>query len=315
MKEFEISQRFLDYYKNLGYQLLPSASLMDDSIPMSFVMSAGLVQIELSLARNRVKSDNKFTLMQNCFRHFDLDRVGTDDLHLSFFNMLGAFEFVEKRKADTVHQMWKLATSVLGIDATRVWASYFQGGIIEGNNISEDSAVRQAWQRIGIPSERIVGLGPKDNYWIQGKGLNSENSEYKCGPNTELFFDRGENCRCRSRCQPGCKCGRFIEFSNSLFIHYKINQQNGKFEKLDNTFSETVIGTERVAMILQKVKSIFEIESFQKVINIVHQYVTESDLDISLVAESERLITDHLKALYFLIADGAPHPGKMVEIG
>src|SRR6185369_12905461 len=123
-------------------------------------------------------------LVQDCFRHFDLDKVGTDDFHLSIFEMPGAFKFGPNGKADTVKQMWHLATSVLGIDRNRLWASYFRGGSILGNELKEDEIVQQSWLGLGLPASRVIGLGAKDNFWLQGKGFSKGDITQKSGPNT-----------------------------------------------------------------------------------------------------------------------------------
>jgi alanyl-tRNA synthetase len=310
MRTSEIRQRFIDYYKAEDYWLLPRASMLDDSIPMSFVMSAGLVQVEQSLAKQNARDSNRFVLIQDCFRHFDLDKVGKDDSHLSIFEMPGAFKFGPDGKIDTVQKMWYLATSVLGINKYRLWASYFHGGEILGNEMPEDEIVRRTWLELGLSPDHIVGLGYKDNFWLQGKGFSGSDIVRKSGPNTELFYDRGEDKACGIHCLPGCKCGRFMEFSNSLFICYEVNPDNGKFKHLDDPFSETVIGTERVAMILQGRDSVFEIDSYRPILDTIHKFIPADTLDYPWVVESERVIADHLKALYLLVADDAPAPGK-----
>lgn len=300
----------MDFYASMGHRVLPRAPMLDDSIPMSFVMSAGLVQVEQSLARLQVRDSNQFVLVQDCFRHFDLDKVGIDDYHLSIFEMPGAFKFGPNGKVETVQRMWQLATSVMGIDRDCLWATYFGGGRVLNDDLPEDEVIYQAWVDTGLPLERIIGLGYGDNYWVQGGGINGEETTQRSGPNTELFFDKGKDKACGSNCRPGCKCGRFVEFSNSLFIRYELNPDNGKFESMDDPFSETVIGTERVAMILQGKKSVFDIDGYKPIIDAIHGFVDANDRDESLVAASVRVIADHLKALYLLVADGAPPPGK-----
>ncbi|HJS18226.1 MAG TPA: alanine--tRNA ligase-related protein, partial [Anaerolineales bacterium] len=128
MNIVEIRQRFVGYYENMGYLSLPGAPMLDPSIPMSFVMSAGLVQVENSLAKSTKRVGNQYVLVQNCFRHFDLEKVGTDDIHLSLFEMPGAFVFGSDGKDGTVKRMWNLATAVLGLDKEHIWVSYLKGG-------------------------------------------------------------------------------------------------------------------------------------------------------------------------------------------
>ncbi|HEX5838391.1 MAG TPA: alanine--tRNA ligase-related protein, partial [Anaerolineales bacterium] len=177
----EIRQSFVGYYEGMGYQLLPSASMIDPSIPMSFVMSAGLVQVENSIAKAAKRDGNQFVLVQSCFRHFDLEKVGTDDIHLSLFEMPGAFVFGPDGKSGTVQRMWTLATQILGIDKDRIWVSYFKGGEVKGQHLEEDKATYQAWMDIGIDRNHIVGLSADNNYWLQRKGIEELGLSQKCG--------------------------------------------------------------------------------------------------------------------------------------
>lgn len=311
MQTSQIRQKFVEFYEAENYYLLPRAPLLDDSIPMSFVMSAGLVQVERSLSRSQTRDGDKYLLVQDCFRHFDIDKVGTDDFHLSVFEMPGAFKFGPIDKAETIKRMWQLATKILKIDKDRLWASYFKGGnILNNNEIPKDNIVCQTWIDVGLPAERVIGLGVKDNYWLQGKGINDEDIARKSGPNTELFYDRGLDKSCGSTCLPGCKCGRFVEFSNSLFICYEVNPKDGKFEYLADPFSETVIGVERVAMILQGCDSVFDTDSYKSILKAIQEFVKIDDVYLPWVKESKRVLADHLKALYLLVADNAPPPGK-----
>ena len=309
MDSLTISQRFTEYYMARGFHLLPRAPMLDASIPMSFVMSAGLVQIETSLTHFSNRPSNRFVLVQNCFRHFDLTMVGGDSIHLSFFEMPGAFTFGPNNKNETIQSMWFLATSVLGIEPNQIWVTYFKGGNILGNNQPEDISTRNSWLNLGVPKERIVGLGT-NNFWIQGRSVEKMSTPRKCGPNTELFFDRGVEKSCGTGCQPGCGCERFIEFSNSLFIAYILDEQERELHPISEPFTETVIGTERVAMILQDAPTVFDIDRYRSIMDTIRSFTQKRDLPNEISLSSERVIADYIKALYFLIADGAPPPGK-----
>jgi alanyl-tRNA synthetase len=284
--------------------------MLHPSIPMSFVMSAGLVQVETSLARTEDRPGDQFVLVQECFRHFDLDKVGTDDIHLSLFEMPAAFVFGSNGKAETIRQIWTLATESLGIDQNRVWVSYFKGGRVLDDYLPGDEATRRAWIEAGVPENRIVGLSTHENYWVQGGGIDGMETPRKAGPNTELFYDRGAERACGTGCRPGCQCGRFVEFANSLFICRELDDQSGFLRPMAEPFVETVIGTERVAMILQDTRSVFEIDSYRPIIDTIHSFVHRHDLPESLVTASEHVIADYVKALYILVMDGAPPPGK-----
>jgi alanyl-tRNA synthetase len=309
MDSVDIRRLFTNHFEDMGYQSLPRAPMIDPSIPMSFVMSAGLVQVENSLAKSIKREGNRYVLVQECFRHFDLEKVGTDDTHLSLFEMPGAFIFGPDGKSGTVRRMWTLATSVLGLDKDHIWATYFNGGQVKDDNLPEDIETRDAWLKSGILENHIVGLGIDKNYWIQGKGIEDVSVSKKCGPNTELFYDRGTQRACGENCKPGCNCGRFVEFSNSLFICSEIKRDKRFIQPLENPFTETVIGTERIAMIRQGSQSVFEIDSIKPLITTLHQFVRKT-ITLEMLIAHERVIADHLRGLYFLIADGAPPPGK-----
>lgn len=311
LRKDDIRQRFVEYYNSLGFQLLPRAPMLHPSTPMSFVMSAGLVQVETALANTTERSHNKFVLVQDCFRHFDIETVGLDETHLSLFEMPGAFLFNQDGKETIIKWMWTLVTEVLKIDPQHLWVSYFGGGKLAHHEISADDETYKAWRNIGISQDRLIGLGIKDNYWVQGGGLYGDNTyQRKCGPNTELFYDLGIKNSCGTECKPGCRCGRFLEFANTLFISYTLDADTNQLLPLKDPFIETVIGTERVAMILQKKCSVFETKEYSDLINLIDQYITRKDLPFYLINESKKIIADHIKALWVLIADGAPTPGK-----
>jgi len=311
MECYEIRHRFITYYQQNHFRLLPSAPLLHPSVPMSFVMSAGLGQIETSLANVKNRDGNQFVLVQDCFRHFDRESVGRDDTHLSLFEMPAAFMFGHNEKEIAIKHLWQLATQILGINTKHLWVSYFRGGELEGQHVPKDLLTYQAWRNIGVADNRLVGLAIKDNYWVQGKGLqNTSTKPRKCGPSTELFYERTTNKACSSACKPGCSCGRFIEFANLLFIAFTLHPQTNIIEPMAEPFVETVIGTERTAMILQGVDSVFDIQSYHSVINGIGNYITNCDLSPQLIRTSQNIIADHLRALYLLIKDGAPPPGK-----
>lgn len=310
MKCIEIRLAFEDYFAGLGYYSLPRAPLLHDSIPMSFVMSAGLVQIETSLSRLATRPGDEFTLVQECFRQFDVDKVATDYHHLSLFQMPGAFRFGRNAKSDLIRQMWQLATGVLKIDERRLWASYFAGDSVEGRALPPDIESCEAWHDLGLSPARVVGLGRPDNYWLQGNGIEGSHRTRRCGPNTELFYDRDAEFSCGMHCRPGCRCGRFIEFSNSLFIESQVDTFTGEWQPMAEPFSEIVIGTERVAMLVQQVPSVFDVDEIEPVVRAVRACESQPRVSGVWKQAGERLIADHLRALYLLCADGAPPPGK-----
>jgi alanyl-tRNA synthetase len=249
-------------------------------------------------------------LVQKCFRYFDVNAVGTDDVHLSLFEMPAAFSFNALSKATVVQQMWEFVTSNLGIKPDNLWVPYFAGGKISKHTFDKDVEAYQAWRNIGVPEERIIGLGVKDNFWKQGNGIEGLVRYRKCAPITEMFFDRGPAFGCSPDCRPSCQCNRFVELANSLFVSTEIDTETQRLRPLREPFSETVIGTERVMMISQGKESVFEIDSIHPIISAIRQFNYANGLSKEIITRSEQILADHLRALFFLVADGAPPPGK-----
>lgn len=306
----DVGEQFLDYFGRLGYKLIPGSSLLDDTVPMSFVMSAGMVQFERLSDEKR--NSNKFVLIQNCFRYFDLERIGSSNTHLSLFQMPGAFEFGPVNRRRTISKIWKLLINAYGLNPNRLWVTYFAGDTIDGQILSADSETALAWQEAGMPVNRIIGLSAKYNFWSQTRESVGPKSSRKRGPNSEVFFDRGTEYRCSDQCLPGCDCGRFVEFLNALFITWQFDPKTRKLIPLKEPFVEIVIGLERVAMLLQGKESVYEIVSIDPLIQQLRCF--SKPLSIEIIGletkKFEKILVDHLRALLFLIADGAPPPGK-----
>lgn len=307
----EIQRKFVAYYQNVDFQQLPRASMLHPSIPLSFVMSAGLVQVEEVLLHSQERSGNRFVLVQDCFRHFDLKTIGTDGMHLSLFEMPGAFIFGRDGHEELIARMWEFSVKSLRLDPQRIWISYFHGGTYNGRTLPKDETTYAAWRSLGIPEDRLIGLGLQDNYWIQGNGSHEGKEELrKCGSCTEFFYDLSEERSCSPQCRPGCRCGRFVEFANSLFIFSSFDPKTNQFRPLDNPYSETVIGTERAAMLLQGADSVFATMEYLSVIQIIRDHATCANVSNTDRKKYERVLADHLRVLYVLIGEGAPPPGK-----
>lgn len=306
----KVGERFIEYYQAQGYKAIPGSSLLDPSVPMTFVMSAGLVQVETSARLHGGRTGNHYALIQNCFRYFDLANVGASATHLSLFQMPGAFTFGPLSKRDSIAQIWQLLIQVYGFPQESLWVSYFAGGQVAGRMFEPDWESQRAWRDMGLPDDHIVGLGPEHNFWKQGAGVVGRAHTPKCGPNTEVFFDRGSHLSCGLACRPGCRCGRFVEFLNTLFITLHIDEHADVVKPLEEPFTETVVGAERVAMLLQDVPSVFEIDSIRPLIERVWARVRSCHLASVDQVKHERVLVDHVRAILFLTADGAPPPGR-----
>lgn len=300
-----VSERFLTYYAQQGYTFLPAGSLLDPATPMTFVGSAGLTQIETGIEHSDERHGERYVLVQPCFRHFDLEKVGRSPVHLSLFEMGGAFAFGKMTREDTLGRIWDFLVTELGFARERLWVTWFSGGKVAEHVFPADAETFQAWQSLGILPEQILAVGPDVGFWKQGAGLTGVERFRKCGPTTEIFFDRGAERRCGSDCRPGCACGRFVEIANILFIHFMMDQETHSVAPLATAFDETVIGVERVAIAQQGKLSVFELETFAPIIQAIRLQQQNEGLP-----ESAAVIADHLRALLFLVADGAPSPGK-----
>jgi alanyl-tRNA synthetase len=304
-----ISQLFLDYYESRGYKTIAGSSLLDPSVPMSFVMSAGLVQVERSAALQGRRKHDRYVLLQNCFRYFDLDTIGDSAYHLTLFRMAGAFTFGNVNRFACVSNNWDLLTRIFGLSPESIWVTYFEGGEVGGRFFEPDVETYQAWQMVGLPPERIIGLGPDSNFWKQGASVVGEREAPKCGPNTEVFYDRGSQFQCGLECKPGCRCGRFVEIQNTLLVIWYFDEERRLLKPLDEPFVEAVIGTERLEMLLQKKSSVFEIESVVHILEHIQKNEPEPVKSLAGRIKQERIVVNHIRSILFLTADGAPKPG------
>lgn len=304
-----ISNAFLEHFKSRGYQAIPGSSLLDLSVPMSFVMSAGLVQVERSTAYQGGREYDRYVLLQNCFRYFDLGVVGDSNYHLSLFHMAGAFAFGNIDRLACFSNILDLLVNVYKLPKEALWVTYFGGGEVGGHFFEADEETRQNWMMAGMPPNRIVALGPDNNFWKQGSSVIGEAEAPKCGPNTEVFFDRGIQFQCGLMCKPGCRCGRFVEIQNTLLITWYLDEEKGLLKPIDEPFVESVIGIERLEILLQEKSSVFEIDSILPLLKCIRQF--EHDTTRLVVGiKQERILADHIRAFLFLTADGAPAPGR-----
>lgn len=302
-------QAFLNYFESYEYKSIPGSSLLDPSVPMSFVMSAGLVQVERSAVLHGKAKHDRYALVQNCFRYFDIDAIGTSAYHLSLFHMAGAFTFGNINRLACVSNIWDLLVRIFGLPSESLWATYFKGGEVGGRFFEADEETFQAWCKVGLPPERIIALGPDSNFWKQGASVVGKRESPKCGPNTEVFYDRGTQFQCGPCCKPGCQCGRFVEIQNTLLVIWYFDEEKELLKPLEEPFVESVIGTERLEMLLQGKSSVFEIESILPLMEHVRQFESEPMKSFAGRTKHERIIADHIRSILFLAADGAPKPG------
>ena len=303
-----IGDAFLALYAADGFSTLPPSSLLHDSVPMSFVMSAGLIQVENDLETIVAETGGKFAFTQPCFRHFDVKQVGLDSTHLSLFHMSAAFHIGNSDRETVLPRLWRFLTQTLGLNQNRLWVSY-----LDDDEFGRDQRTYDCWIGQGVKPQHLLGLDQNHCFWRQRSTGQIASDGKKCGPHTEVFYER-DGYQCDERCggdaelNPGlCRCGRFVEVSNSLFIENYIDDDSNRLIPADTVFAECVIGIERLAMVLQDVRDVQHVDRFD-----VWREKLQPFLPEVLSPEqklSVNVIVDHLSAFVKLVEDGAPEPG------
>jgi alanyl-tRNA synthetase len=284
----EIRESFLSFFESKGCRRWPSSSLVPDD-PSLLMTSAGMVQFKPVFLGVRDLGFTRATTVQKCLRTTDIDIIGTTGRHHSFFEMLGNFSFGDYFKTEACSWAYEYSVEVLGLDPARLWFSIYE----------DDDEAEGIWRDVvGVPAERIVRMGAEDNFWAAGP-------TGPCGPCSELYYDQGPEVGCgKPGCAPGCDCDRFLEYWNLVFMQYD-RAEDGTLTPLPKQNIDTGMGLERIAGILQGVTSNFETDILRTIMSKAqeitgHTYGAEGEqVDTSL-----RILTDHARAVAFMIADG-----------
>jgi alanyl-tRNA synthetase len=303
-----ISEAFLALHEQEGFVRLPASSLLHPSVPMSFVMSAGLIQVENELDRIVQQTGGRFAFTQRCFRHFDIQRVGEDSTHLSLFHMSAAFHIGSSQRETVLPRLWYFLTQTLGLKPERLWMTY-----LDDPEFGRDEQNYQCWKSLGVDESRLVGLDQQHCFWRQRQTGQIAQDGKKCGPHTEVFYERAD-VECSDCGQAGhrigsCHCGRFVEISNSLFIENYI-ADDGSLIPAESVFSECVIGVERISMVLQGAKNIYHTHRFQPYRQRLYFHQPALQQFFPPNDGHTNIILDHLTAFIALVKDGAPAPGQ-----
>lgn len=292
MKGAEIRKRFLEYFVGKGHRIVKSSSLIPKNDPTLLFTNAGMVQFKDVFLGAEKRDYKRATSAQKCLRaggkHNDLENVGFTARHHTFFEMLGNFSFGDYFKSEAIDFAWELITEIFKIPTDALWATVYE----------EDDEAYDIWNKgIGLGADRIVRLGEKDNFWAMGE-------TGPCGPCSEIVIDQGESFGCgREDCRVGCDCDRYLELWNLVFMQY-VRDSSGKLTSLPNPSIDTGMGLERIAAVIQGVKSNYETDLLIGIIRYIEEivgksYGTDTSTDISM-----RVIADHARAVTFLISDG-----------
>ncbi len=288
MRTDTIREAYLDFFRSKLHEIVSSDSLVPKDDPTLLFTGAGMNQFkEKFLGRNITYK--RAASSQKCLRTGDLENVGTTPRHHTFFEMLGNFSFGDYFKKEAIQYAWEFFTDTLKIDPAKLWVSVYKDDI-EAYDIWKD--------RIKIPCGRIVKFGEKDNFWPSEAPTKGPNGP--CGPCSEIFYDHGKNAGCgKPDCTPECDCGRFVEVWNLVFTQFD-RQADGSLRPLPSKNIDTGMGLERIAAVMQGVKTNFEIDIFVPII----EEIRRSSKSKSVKTLSVNAIADHIRAVTFCIADG-----------
>ena len=293
----ELRAGFRAFFEAKGHVFRPSAPLIPRADDRSTLLtSAGMQPLMPYFLGREQPPAPLLTTVQKCFRTPDIDEVGLDGSHLTFFEMLGNFSFGQYFKEGAIDLAWEFVFDHLEVDPERFWVSVFAGDPELG--LGEDEVAHDHWVALGQPSERIVFLPRAENFWsVGGPG--------PCGPDTEMYYDWGEEHGCgEPDCRPSCtRCERFLEFWNLVFMEFELHV-DGKLTPLPRQNVDTGMGVERTAAVLQNVMSVYETDVYQAIMRWIAGESGVAYGDSPEATKAHRVLADHGRGMTFLAADG-----------
>ena len=283
----ELRRMFLEFFESKGHLAMKSFSLVPHNDKSLLLINSGMAPLKPYFTGAEIPPRRRVTTCQKCIRTGDIENVGKTARHGTFFEMLGNFSFGDYFKTEAISWTWEFLTEVVGLDADRLYPSIYE----------EDEEAFEIWnKKIGIAPERIFRFGKGDNFWEHGSG--------PCGPCSEVYYDRGEKYGCGSPdCTVGCECDRYMEVWNNVFTQFD-NDGNGNYTELEQKNIDTGMGLERLAVVVQDVDSIFDVDTIEALRNKVCEYAHVTYKENEEKDVSIRLITDHIRSATFMISDG-----------
>ncbi len=283
----ELRERYLRFFESKGHLRMDSFSLVPHNDPSLLLINSGMAPLKPYFTGQEVPPCKRVTTCQKCIRTPDIENVGKTARHGTFFEMLGNFSFGDYFKEEAIPWAWEFVTKDLEMPEDKLWVTIYE----------DDDEAFEIWnKKVGIPAEKIVRMGKKDNFWEHGTG--------PCGPCSEIYFDRGPEQGCGSPdCKVGCECDRYVEFWNNVFTQFN-KDENGNYTRLANPNIDTGMGLERLACISQGVDNLFEVDTVRNILNYICkiagvEYKKSEKTDISI-----RVITDHIRSTTMMVCDG-----------
>ena len=284
MKAIEIRNKYLNFFKNHGHSVIPSAPLIPENDPSVLFTTAGMQPLVPYLLGEKHPEGKRLTDYQKCVRTNDIEEVG-DNRHLTYFEMLGNWSLGDYFKEEAISMSFEFLTKELEIPVDKISVTCFAGD----EDAPRDEVTAECWRKAGIPDERIYFYGKDDNWWIAGE-------EGPCGPDTEMFYDTGKE-PCSKDCQPSCDCGKYVEIWNNVFMEY-YKSKDGTYSKLKQQNVDTGMGLERITFLLQGKTTPFDTEIFEPIMEKLESLQKIDDI------KSRRIIAEHLRSSMMIISDG-----------
>ena len=284
MKAIEIRRKYLNFFKNHGHSIIPSAPLIPENDSSVLFTTAGMQPLVPYLLGEPHPQGKRLTDYQKCVRTNDIDEVG-DNRHLTYFEMLGNWSLGDYFKEESIQMSYDFLTKELEIPAEKISVTCFAGD----EDCARDEVTAECWKKAGIPEERIYYFGKDDNWWIAGE-------TGPCGPDTEMFYDTGKP-KCSPECNPSCGCGKYVEIWNNVFMEF-YKDAEGKYTKLKQRNVDTGLGIERMTMILEGKETPFETELFSHIMDKLVELQKVDNI------ASRRIVAEHLRSSMMIIADG-----------
>ena len=283
----ELREMFLSFFESKNHLRLPSFSLIPQNDASLLLINSGMAPMKPYFKGEVEPPRKRVCTCQKCIRTGDIENIGKTARHGTYFEMLGNFSFGDYFKHEAIAWCWEFLTKVVGLEENRLFPSIYEN----------DDEAFEIWNKeIGVPAEHIFRFGKKDNFWEHGSG--------PCGPCSEVYYDRGEKYGCgKPDCTVGCECDRYMEVWNNVFSQFD-NDGHGNYTELVQKNIDTGMGLERLAVVCQDVNSLFDVDTVMNITNHVTaitgaSYGQSYKTDVSL-----RVLTDHIRASTFMIADG-----------
>ena len=286
----QLRKLYIDFFVSKGHKQISGASLIPENDPTVLFTTAGMHPLVPYILGQEHPAGKRLCDYQKCIRTGDIDSVG-DPHHLTFFEMLGNWSLGDYFKNEMIGFSFEFLTKVLGIPVDRLSVTVFEGD----GTVPRDEEAAARWKELGIDPSHIYFMPREDNWW----GPAGETGP--CGPDSEMFFDTGRPA-CGPDCKPGCKCGKYFEIWNDVFMQYR-KEKDGTYHEMDRKCIDTGMGIERTVAVLQGKKSVYETEVFQPIIRKIEElsgkkYGENEEDDISI-----RIISDHIRTSVFILGD------------